>query len=56
MQWDGKKEGGRENNMNPQEKKCNEVRNGRKQLMKRELWASYVSHLKLPAKYVFAQG
>lgn len=42
MQWDGKKEGGRENNMSPQKKKCNEVRNGRKRLMKRELWPSYV--------------
>lgn len=59
MQWDGQKEGGRENNMSPQKKKCNEDRNGRKRLMKRELWPSYVRQkatYKLPAKYVLTQG
>lgn len=32
MQWDGKREGGRENDMSLQKKKRNEVRNGRKTL------------------------
>lgn len=32
MQWDGKREGGRENDVSLQKKKCNEVRNGRKTL------------------------
>lgn len=30
MQWDGKREGGKENEVSPQKKECNEVRNGRR--------------------------